>query len=96
MTGQHTLLHSEAYSLPDHRSSQTFYPRDLQRLPQACSPQSYARQPFYGDTFSLGNHIGGVQIENAACKAQNGLRIAEERIRKSWWDTCLAVTHEDT
>ncbi len=50
-------LHSEANRLLDHRSSEPFYPGDLQRLPHACSPQSHARQRFPGDTFSLGYYI---------------------------------------
>ena len=54
----HTLsLYSEANRLLDHQSSESFYPRNLQRLPHACSPQSHARQYFQGDPFSLGYHI---------------------------------------
>lgn len=50
-------LHSEADRLLDQRSSEPYYPRDLQRLPNACSPQSHARQRFQGDTFSLGYYL---------------------------------------
>ena len=98
-TYPHTTPHpvpSLINSDTDHRSLASYYTRDSQRLQHARSPPSHERQRVQRIAFSRVNHLGGLQVEDAAREAPDGVRFAERRDGTSWRDTRPSIADEDT